>query len=81
MRTDDLPVIFLTLPGAVRCITNGILYFQKNTSDNIKGRARYHSELFTIRPKQNDICVYGHMLKKIRVGRSGIFFFNFIFYN
>ena len=32
--------------------------------------------------KKINKCVYGHMLKKIRVGRSEIFYFlNFIFYN
>ena len=27
------------------------------------------------------MCVYGHILKKIRVGRSEVIFLNFIFHN
>ena len=35
-----------------------------------------------VRQKKNNKYVYGHMLKKIRVGRSEIYFlFNLIFYN
>ena len=35
--------------------------------------------VFSIRPKKN-MCVYCHMLKKIRAGRSGIFFFYILFF-
>ena len=30
--------------------------------------------------KKNHMCVYGHMLKKIRVGRSEIIFFLILFF-
>ena len=37
------------------------------------------SLLLPIRPKKN-MCVYCHMLKKIRVGRSEIIFYYFLFF-
>ena len=40
---------------------------------------RYYWHLHCIRPKKN-MCVYCHMLKKIRVGRSEMIFFLILFF-
>ena len=37
--------------------------------------------LYNTGKAKKNMCVYCHMLKKIRVGRSEILFFYFIFYN
>ena len=58
------------------------LIFSKgnNSCKNRSSIAKLELELYYDMAKINNMCVYGHMLKKIRVGRSKIICFLILFF-